>query len=139
MSSGGEEKEKKFINIVIDGLGKGLTIVGVSKVLDEPEALAEASKDGELALEGIRAEKEIEHALVLRLARLPVRVRHRYLVEIWMGEGEGERGRKLIIVIFLGVLSKVCFIQPFRGFPCPLKELWAEYSHTNHFFYLDCR
>lgn len=59
------------------------TFIRVSEILNELQALAEPGKDGELALERTRPEEEIEHTLVVDLARLPVRVGHRNLVEIW--------------------------------------------------------
>ena len=59
-----------------------LTAVRVSEVLEELEALRESREDGELAVEGVLAEEEVEDGAVVDALRLPVRVRHRYLVQV---------------------------------------------------------
>ena len=62
--------------------GKKLTAVWVFEVLEELEALWESGKDGELSVEGVLAEEEVEDGAVVDALRLPVRVRHRYLVQV---------------------------------------------------------
>ena len=59
-----------------------LTAVRVLEVLEEPEAIGQPREDGELPVEGILAEEQVEHGVVLDAVGLPVGVRHRYLVEV---------------------------------------------------------
>ena len=59
-----------------------LTCLGVVKVFKKLEAVAQAGKDGELALEGVLPEEQVEDGHVLCLARLPVGVGHGDLVQV---------------------------------------------------------
>lgn len=69
-------EDKESVNV------SQVTVIGVTEVPDEFETFGEARENGELAVEGTRAEEEIEHALVLGLAGLPIGVRHRDLVQV---------------------------------------------------------
>ena len=60
-----------------------LTTVRVVKILQEFEALGQASKDGELSVERIFSEEQIKNCHVIHSSSFPVRVRHRDLVQIW--------------------------------------------------------
>lgn len=86
-----------------------LTVISVAKVVDELEALGEPSEDGELSVERIRAEEEVEHTLVLCLTGFPVRVGHGDLVEIW--ERGIERERSCYRMLLMGG-------NPEEGFLC---------------------
>jgi hypothetical protein len=59
-----------------------LTAVGVVKIFQEFEALAQAGEDGELSVEGILTEEEVEDGHVVDPAGLPVRVGHGDLIQI---------------------------------------------------------
>lgn len=76
--------------LVLDAVGQRapqiLDVVGrVAEVLQELQALVQAGKDGELAVERVLAKVQIEDAGVGGFARLPVRVRHGDLVQVYEG------------------------------------------------------
>ena len=54
----------------------------VGKFLQELEAIFETGENCKLALKRILPEVKVENGRVFRLARLPIRVRHRQLVQI---------------------------------------------------------
>lgn len=64
------------------------TCFGVVETVEKFQTLFQPGKDRKLALEWVRAEEQIEHGVVVDFTRLPVSVRHRYLVQIWNWEGE---------------------------------------------------
>lgn len=59
-----------------------LTAVGVMKLIQELQALLEASEHRELPVKRILPEKQVEHRVIVDFAVLPVRVGHRDLVQV---------------------------------------------------------
>lgn len=57
----------------------------VVEILQKLEALLESSKDGEFTVERIIAKEQVEHGVIVCLARFPVSVRHRNLIQICEG------------------------------------------------------
>jgi hypothetical protein len=53
------------------------------EVFQEFEALGQSRENGELSVEGVLPEEEVEDGRVVDPAGLPVRVRHGDLVQIW--------------------------------------------------------
>ena len=56
--------------------------ITVVKIVQKLDALLQARENGELPVEGILPEKQIEDGLVIRFARLPISVSHGELIEI---------------------------------------------------------
>lgn len=75
--------EKRILNAVGQRLLQIRNIFGrIPKVVQELEAFVETGEDRELAVKGVFAEVQIEHAHIVGFARFPVRVGHRDLVEV---------------------------------------------------------